>query len=46
MLTNDLPLKFDFCRRVKQQLPANVRGLPQGWYFITVCPGTEADRKN
>ena len=23
MLTNDLPLKFDFCRRVKQQLPAN-----------------------
>jgi len=24
MLTNDLPLKFDSCRRVKQQLPANV----------------------
>jgi len=27
MLTNDLPLKFDFCRRVKQQLPANVRAF-------------------
>jgi len=23
----------------------NVRGLPQGWYFITVCPATEADWK-
>jgi hypothetical protein len=23
----------------------NVRGLPQGWYFITVCPATEADLK-
>ena len=22
---------------------ANVRGLPQGWYFITVRPATEAD---
>ena len=29
MLTNDLPLKFDSCRRVKQQLPANVQGLPK-----------------
>jgi hypothetical protein len=44
-LINDLPLKFGYSRPVKQQLPANVRGLPQGWYFITVCPATEADLK-
>ena len=29
MLTNDLPLKFDSCRRLKQQLPANVGALTQ-----------------
>jgi len=23
----------------------NVRGLPQGWYFMIVCPATEADSK-
>ena len=27
MLTNDLPLKFDSCRRVKQQLPANAPSI-------------------
>ena len=26
-------------------IAANVRGLPQGWYFITVCPATEANLK-
>lgn len=25
------------------RLAGNVRGLPQGWYFITVCPATEPD---
>jgi hypothetical protein len=25
-------------------LTDNDRGLPQGWYFITVRPATEADR--
>jgi hypothetical protein len=25
------------------KITANVRGLPQGWYFITVRPATEAD---
>jgi hypothetical protein len=27
-------LKFELSKRVA----ANVQGLPQGWYFITVCP--------
>jgi len=41
MLTNDLPLKFDSCRRVKQQLPANGPALAQlvGFVFPTVWPG-------
>jgi len=26
------------------RLACNDRGLPQGWYFITVRPATEADR--
>jgi len=25
------------------EFSANVRGLPQGWYFITVRPATEAN---
>jgi len=24
-------------------IAANVRGLPQGWYFMIVRPATEAD---
>jgi len=24
-------------------MSANVRGLPQGWYYLTVSPATEAD---
>jgi len=28
---------------VDGSMTANVRGLPQGWYFIIVRPATEAD---
>ena len=46
---NELKLKVGFMLML--QCPAdwktgvahNVRGLPQGWYFITVHPATEAD---
>jgi hypothetical protein len=29
-----------------EQLLHNVRGLPQGWYSITIRPATESDCKN
>jgi hypothetical protein len=32
------------CPICRGLIAANDRGLPQGWYFITVRPATEADR--